>query len=519
MAIQSTKQFTQTAGNASVTTKQTVVDNSCASIPINGPFGNKTIGPRTVIVPADPIIWNEETSYEYLTLVASEDFGNSYISKKDVPAGTELTNQDYWIPAATFNAQLADIQNTITILDYINGLSPEYYGVVEGSGIDNSAALKTAFEHGAVFSPDKTYEFSSTIVIDKRMDYNLHNCNLIYTGNEIAISIQVPYAKTPEFSIMGLNLTCQNNINYGITVGTSGTQISNKCTLENISINMNGGTGIILNSVYQFRIINSDLNGESGINTGVINNIADIVLDNVYGRRMNVFMEVHGNAHATNCHSWMAPTDDLSGSVMFDIVSGKLTLSQCVIDTYETGIKLETNTAYVFGNLQLIIPSNATYTNTMRLYSVPSDYTSYSNIEVQNLMQNIPNNFTMCDNQLIDAHFIRTYFDVSNQYRDWEGKIYDTSNIKLSSGTFSRGSKFRCVNGILYAYASISDGSQGNITFKLPVAPITRKYDHWYDNSNEEHRLIINENGEVTIASYETGDTINFAFDIKCVSA
>ena len=70
-------------------------------------------GPRTVIVPADPIIWDDETSYEYLTLVASADYGQGYVSKQDVPSGTPLTNTDYWIPVANFNAQLSAIQTTL----------------------------------------------------------------------------------------------------------------------------------------------------------------------------------------------------------------------------------------------------------------------------------------------------------------------------------------------------------------------------------------------------------------------
>ena len=76
-------------------------------------LGIQQTGPRTVIVPADPIIWDVSTSYEYLTLVASTDFGQGYVSKKDVPAGTPLTDTDYWVPVASFNAQLAQIQQQI----------------------------------------------------------------------------------------------------------------------------------------------------------------------------------------------------------------------------------------------------------------------------------------------------------------------------------------------------------------------------------------------------------------------
>lgn len=71
-------------------------------------------GPRTVIVPADPIEWNASTSYEYLTLVSTTDYGQGYVSKQDVPAGTPLTNAEYWIPVASFNAQVAQVQRQVT---------------------------------------------------------------------------------------------------------------------------------------------------------------------------------------------------------------------------------------------------------------------------------------------------------------------------------------------------------------------------------------------------------------------
>ena len=84
---------------------------------IQNALGIQQTGPRTVIVPADPIIWSEDTSYEYLTLVASTDFGKSYISKRNVPAGTPLTNTNYWIPAADYNAQMAQIQQDLDSLE------------------------------------------------------------------------------------------------------------------------------------------------------------------------------------------------------------------------------------------------------------------------------------------------------------------------------------------------------------------------------------------------------------------
>ena len=90
-----------------------MADQTCNPSVITQALGITATGPRTVIVPADPIIWDEGTSYEYLTLVASKDFGQGYVAKKDVPAGTPLTNTEYWVPVASFNAQLAAIQTQL----------------------------------------------------------------------------------------------------------------------------------------------------------------------------------------------------------------------------------------------------------------------------------------------------------------------------------------------------------------------------------------------------------------------
>ena len=90
-----------------------MANQNCNPAIITEALGIQATGPRTVIVPADPIIWDEGTSYEYLTLVASADFGQGYVSKKDVPSGTPLTNTEYWIPVASFNAQLEQLQQDI----------------------------------------------------------------------------------------------------------------------------------------------------------------------------------------------------------------------------------------------------------------------------------------------------------------------------------------------------------------------------------------------------------------------
>ena len=121
-----------------------MANQTCNPSILTQALGITATGPRTVIVPADPIIWDAETSYEYLTLVASTDFGQAYISKRDVPAGTELTNTEYWIPAASFNAQLAAIQKQLAKL---SNATLSYGGAsdVVSSNLTEGAVVTTSY--------------------------------------------------------------------------------------------------------------------------------------------------------------------------------------------------------------------------------------------------------------------------------------------------------------------------------------------------------------------------------------
>lgn len=61
-----------------------------------------------------PIIdgeWDNTKTYESLVVVTYN--GNSYISKRPVPQGIEITNTEYWIKTSDFNAQLAEISNDV----------------------------------------------------------------------------------------------------------------------------------------------------------------------------------------------------------------------------------------------------------------------------------------------------------------------------------------------------------------------------------------------------------------------
>lgn len=65
------------------------------------------------IVPTHGGIWNSAKSYEPLVIVYEEGTGDSYISRKDVPAGTGLEQEDYWALCARFSEQMELYQEDV----------------------------------------------------------------------------------------------------------------------------------------------------------------------------------------------------------------------------------------------------------------------------------------------------------------------------------------------------------------------------------------------------------------------
>lgn len=105
-----TKQMSVTAGNSTATVQATVNDNM-PGIACPNPAGYRYVGARYVPKFAEPIDWNNATTYEPLTIVTYQ--GNSYTSKQFVPTGVEITNTDYWAPTGNYNAQVEQYRQEV----------------------------------------------------------------------------------------------------------------------------------------------------------------------------------------------------------------------------------------------------------------------------------------------------------------------------------------------------------------------------------------------------------------------
>lgn len=90
----------------------TVTDRAMA-IPDIPPSGLMSVGPRVTPHFVKPSLWSALTTYHFFDAV-HDAAGASYVATKpEVPAGTELTNEDYWFLWADPNSQFADLSELV----------------------------------------------------------------------------------------------------------------------------------------------------------------------------------------------------------------------------------------------------------------------------------------------------------------------------------------------------------------------------------------------------------------------
>lgn len=342
------KTMQQQIGSVGIQTTTRATDYGCDMIPVNGPFGNRTIGPRTVIVPADPIIWDEGTSYPYLTLVASEDFGQSYVSKKDVPAGTPLANTEYWIPAAQFNAQLAQIMKDLgTINDNIAVRTvfnvPEMYGA-KGDGVTNdTAALNTWLASGAslALSPGKTYLFSTLTIPETVATIEGFNSTLQSSGDVGDDTFCVTVEST-NCNIQNLRLKCSGKKNGLSSQATRATYRNIRIEdFTNIGLQTSTGTTAGYEAVFDsVFIVGSNL-----ATYGVYVRRADCVFSNILIQDCQTAMRFdQGSTLITNVHAWINQALEFSQSNMLYITTpDQIIVNGAYCDTMECFVNVPTS--------------------------------------------------------------------------------------------------------------------------------------------------------------------------------
>lgn len=79
---------------------------------------------------ADPAEWSSNIAYKIYTVVYDPVTFSSYVALQDVPAGTPLTDGEYWRKTADYNAQVAGLSQTVDGIETaVSGLSRTVDGI------------------------------------------------------------------------------------------------------------------------------------------------------------------------------------------------------------------------------------------------------------------------------------------------------------------------------------------------------------------------------------------------------
>ena len=224
----SQKQMTVQAGNAQATVNATVND-SLPAVPCPGPGGFTYIGARYVPLFADPIDWNNQTTYEPLTIVMHE--GNSYTSKRYVPTGIDISNGDYWVPTGNYNGQFQHLSDQVA--KYLNDIQSNTDAIEketqERENADNtfSAQINNLITSVGALSSDPpifvsstaemtnnskvyvlttnghVYAYNGTAFVDTGIDYGV--ANAVHYDTDVSGTPEPPYDNANTYP---LNTVC-----------------------------------------------------------------------------------------------------------------------------------------------------------------------------------------------------------------------------------------------------------------------------------------------------------------------
>ena len=117
----------------------------------------KYVGKRILPLPCGE--WDQRKEYEMLSVVLESSSGDSYIARRQVPAGTAITDTSYWAKSSDFSQQLQNVSDQLT--ETLRAVRADNDATEAAITADNDATEQTITQDIAlnvpVFSDGKLY--------------------------------------------------------------------------------------------------------------------------------------------------------------------------------------------------------------------------------------------------------------------------------------------------------------------------------------------------------------------------
>lgn len=117
-------------------------------------------------------VWSNTTAYEALCIV-DDGLGTSYTSKVPVPAGTLLSDTDYWAVTGSMSGAIVTLQNRVSVLEgkdmqTFSGIKNiRDFGAVGDGVTDDSTAIQDALTGGGcVYIPVGSFAMNNNVLLD-----------------------------------------------------------------------------------------------------------------------------------------------------------------------------------------------------------------------------------------------------------------------------------------------------------------------------------------------------------------
>ena len=379
---------------------QGTVTDKLPMLPGTPPTGRTAIGPR--ITPnfiTDP--WSSDNTYQYYDVVLVE--GASYIARKAVPAGIQITNTEYWIHWADPNAQFAELQNTVQTFDeritenadaiatnvedidkntediatntaaiatntavIAPESNPIYYGADPTGAEDSTEAINACLTANAgkevTFTPG-TYLISSPIATDylqrTAIDFNgsVIICN---ASSAIDCALGIGYLNYENNIESGSNA---NLGNYPPSTFANGTIVTNANVSYAVAVKAHYMNANITNMFINTKTNGIQLADQAGYpidgridgcfiwNTAAAptnmvgvdaTNGTDSTITNTRVYNFNSYIIVSGGEKINNIHLLGITQNSLNG-IGFVATNGFILMDNIYIDTIQTGVALRSN--------------------------------------------------------------------------------------------------------------------------------------------------------------------------------